>query len=364
MHDNNLTKVLVVDSPILPYYMYLIGEVPDQVVIDASDGTYTATELSNAVSFFFSDVQDTIIEIDAPSLWIVKSNFLKFLFNLIKFELNLIKLNKNLLSNRAVYYGSRTSSIMLLPRSRNRILIDHGIGEPIERLGQKGYLRQPSYYVKWLLGLGFRYFQRPPKAALIYSCFEKLNNPTKLNVQSFSIRDTVIPVVSLFKNEQLFKDKNVVVVLFGNTPHDGSMVKFKMTQSDMIGNEKLLKRAINLCNKESIIICKFHPTVVNPSECFKSLSNLMGLQSAYTDHIYLWDDCVRLGYRMLPIELLWMQNNVSHVLCEHSAVGFSTREFGSKVEFHLTLFSARDDKILMRRLKLLSEHLNMDICYQ
>ena len=253
---------------------------------------------------------------------------------------------------------------MLLPRSGYRILIDHGVGEPIERLIQKGYLKQPAYYVKRLLGLGFRYFQRPPKAALIYSCFENSNSPKKLNVQSFSIRDNVMPVVSFFKNERLFKDKNVVVVLFGNTSHDGSKAKFKMTQSDMIGNEKLLRRAMNLCPKESIIICKFHPTVANPSKYFKIISNLMDLDSAYSNNIYLWDDCVQLSYRMLPIELLWMQNNVSHLLCDNSAVGFSTREFGSKVEFHLTLFNASDNKTLIPRLKLLSEHLNMDIFYQ
>ena len=124
-----MTKVLVIDSPLMPFHMKLIGETPDKIVIDNSDGVYTKNELIDAFRFFYPDNVASIIEITPPSLWFDKSSWYQFLKNLVIFEKSLRSLidRAGVRDDSVTVFGSRTSSVMLLPISKNRILFDHGV---------------------------------------------------------------------------------------------------------------------------------------------------------------------------------------------------------------------------------------------
>ena len=361
-----MTKVLVVDSTLIPFFMKLIGESPDLVIIDNSDESVTKSELKGAFRFFHPDSKASILEIDPPTLWFDKSSWFHFLKNLIIFEKNLRSVIDRLdfLGDNVTVFGARTSSFMLIPRSKNRILFDHGVGEPIERLNASLKKHTFLYFLKLFLGLTVRYFRRPPGAYRIYSCFENKNAQTQKNVLPFSITKNSLLPISLFKSPKLINDKQVIVVLFGNSPHNGTSLKFEMTKQDQMGNVSLLRRALALSTSETVIVCKFHPSVTNPILYFNEISEASGLNLQEKSQILLWNEHVKNQYIRLPVELIWLFYNVQYLLCEHSAVGYTTREFPSKTEFHLSIFGNRNNDRLKTNMKLLQHSLNTKINFR
>ena len=79
---------------------------------------------------------------------------------------------------------------------------------------------------------------------------------------------------------------------------------------------------------------------------------------------FFWNDHIQEQFVMLPVELIWFFCDVQYLLCAHSAVGFTTREFSCKTEFHMSDFVIKNDELLISKYRLLEKSSNAKIFYK
>lgn len=352
-----VVKVFVIDAPTVAMFIGQIIHTKSVIVLDCSKKGFDQKSLALAVKMFIDPelVEKTIV-LETSDIYFNKKTLIRAIFNLIKFELSCyflyLKLKKVI--SFGYFIGPRTSKIMAAVPTCNKQLIDHGLGEPLERLENKK--RKPI--ITFFSELIFRrFFCRAHSGGKILSFFnfqfDNLDIVIKRQLQIPKLQKSMTEAIICSKYLKLLNQNLTSLVLFGNTPHDGQSYLYEFSKADIAGNAAILEEAVLQIKHDEIIVVKFHPTINNCHHWLNEITKNLGDKLT---KVYLWNDIFdhKLGSTM-PVEILWNYTHVKKIYCEQSATVVLMRHLIKEGEFYFSKFDRNKKTKITKRLGFLIE---------